>query len=169
MSSKFIYIRTAQIRGLILFSFFLALIADSMNLYGETLLFLPPFTLLIVLYWCGHFLDRTYITSAFILGLLSDGLYQTTLGSHALIYVTLVFMMLRHRGRFKGYTILQQSFFISFYLLVYQIINFIFFSPVLNPNDTLSYWLMPLSAIIIWPVLAVLLRQITFQATESGE
>ncbi|MBF6057155.1 MULTISPECIES: rod shape-determining protein MreD [Thiomicrorhabdus] len=169
MTSKFIYIRTAQIRGLILLTFFLALIADSMNLYGETLLFLPPFTLLILLYWSGHFLDRTYITSAFILGLMCDGLYQTTLGSHALIYVSLTFMMLRQRGRFKGYTALQQGFFISFYLLVYQVISFIFFSPVLNQNDAISYWLMPLSAIIIWPILAFLLRQGTFQATESSE
>lgn len=160
MTENFLKLSSAKIRWLILFSFLLALVVDSMTLLNPSLAFLPPFTLLMVLYWSSHVIDRTYFVSAFILGVLADALYQTTLGAHALLYIIILFMMLRIRLQFKTYPAWQQAFIVGIYLLIYQVLNTIFFSPVLDDNFV-EYWSMPAAAILIWPVLEGFLNRLT--------
>ncbi len=161
MTEKFVNLSSTQIRWLILISYLLALIADSMVLLNQSISFIPPMTLLIVLYWSSHVVDRTYFISAFILGTLADALYQTTLGAHALLYVIIVFMMLRIRLQFKTYPSWQQAFIIGIYLLIYQALNTLFFSPVLDNGSFVPYWSMPAVGILIWPFLEGLLNRIT--------
>ena len=67
MTESFINIRSSQVRWLILISYLIGLIIDSMVLLYSSLEFLPPMTLIALLYWSGHFLDRTYFVSAFLL------------------------------------------------------------------------------------------------------
>jgi len=165
MTEKFIKLSSAQIRWLIIISFIFALIIDSMVLLNQSLTFIPPFTLLMVLYWSSHVMDRTYFVSAFILGTLADALYQTTLGAHALLYVIIVFMMLRIRLQFKTYPAWQQAFIIGIYLLVYQALHTLFFSPVLDDGSFVPYWSMPAAAILIWPLLEGMMNKITQSST----
>jgi len=165
MTEKFIKLSSAQIRWLIIISFIFALIIDSMVLLNQSLTFIPPFTLLMVLYWSSHVVDRTYFVSAFILGTLADALYQTTLGAHALLYVIIVFMMLRIRLQFKTYPAWQQAFIIGIYLLVYQALHTLFFSPVLDDGSFVPYWSMPAAAILIWPLLEGMMNKITQSST----
>ena len=156
---------SAQIRWLIIISFIFALIIDSMVLLNQSLAFIPPITLLMVLYWSSHVVDRTYFVSAFILGTLADALYQTTLGAHALLYVVIVFMMLRIRLQFKTYPAWQQAFIIGIYLLVYQALHTLFFSPVLDDGSFVPYWSMPAAGILIWPLLESMMNKITQSST----
>ena len=165
MTEKFIKLSSAQIRWLIIISFIFALIIDSMVLLNQSLAFIPPITLLMVLYWSSHVVDRTYFVSAFILGTLADALYQTTLGAHALLYVVIVFMMLRIRLQFKTYPAWQQAFIIGIYLLVYQALHTLFFSPVLDDGSFVPYWSMPAAGILIWPLLESMMNKITQSST----
>jgi len=160
MTEQFISIRSSQARWLILVTFFLGLVIDSMVLLNSSMSFIPPMTLLALLYWSGHLLDRTYFISAFILGILADALYQTTLGAHALLYCIILFMMLRNRLQFRTYPTWQQAFIIGIYLLLYQALNTVFFSPVLVEETFVAYWSMPAAGILIWPIFATILNRI---------
>jgi len=161
MTESFVNIRSSQVRWLILITYLVGLIIDSMVLLYSSLEFLPPMTLIAVLYWSGHFLDRTYFVSAFLLGVLADTLYQTTLGAHALLYCLILFMMVRNRLQFRTYPTWQQAFIIGIYLLIYQALNTVFFSPVLDNGSFVPYWSMPAAGILIWPILSTLLNKIT--------
>ena len=161
MTSKLLNIGSAQARWVIIFSYIIALAFDTMALLDNATSIIPPITLLVLLYWCANFLDKTHILSAFILGLLADSLYQTTLGAHALIFSFITFLMLRHRLRFKGYPLWQQAFFIGAYMMAYQVINYILFAPTLESNDLVQYWSMPAASILLWPLLSTLFRRIT--------
>ncbi len=161
MTEKFITISSTKIRWLIIISFLIALIVDSMIMLNPDLTFLPPFTLLMVLYWSSHVVDSTYMVSAFILGTLADALYQTTLGAHALLYIIIVFMMLRIRLQFKTYPAWQQAFIIGIYLLFYQALHTLFFSPVITKDIFVLYWTMPAAGILIWPLLEGIMNKIT--------
>lgn len=161
MASNFMKMGSSQARWLILFSYIIALLFDTMALLENATVIIPPISLMLLLYWCAHFLDKTHLISAFILGLLADSLYQTTLGAHALIFSVIVFLMLRHRLRFKSYPVWRQAFSIGVYMMLYQILNYIIFSPVLDSNNTIQFWSMPAIAIIIWPLLSLVFRRIT--------
>jgi len=161
MTDKFVNMRSKQARWLILFSFVFALIIDSMTLLNSTLQFIPPISLIAVLYWSSHYLDKTYFVSAFILGILADALYQTTLGAHALLFCFILFMMIRNRLKFRSYPIWQQAFIIGIYLMVYQILSYILFHPVLTDGVFVPYWSMPAAAILIWPFASITLNKIT--------
>lgn len=163
MGDNFIYISSRQVRWLIILSFVLALILDSINIIGQSYQFLPPFTLLVLLYWAGHFLDYTYISTAFIIGLLADTLYQTTLGLHALIYVVLTFMMLRHRLHFRGYSLIQQALNIIVFMFIFQVLHLLILSPKLDDQEQIQFWLMPLVSAFLWVIFAKLLNLLTQQ------
>ncbi|BBP45391.1 hypothetical protein THMIRHAS_07640 [Thiosulfatimonas sediminis] len=163
MGDNFIYISSRQVRWLIILSFIFALLLDSINLIGQNYLFLPPFTLLVLLYWSGHFLDYTYLTTAFIIGLLADTLYQSTLGLHALIYIVLTFMMLRHRLRFRGYSLPQQALNIIVFMFIFQLLHLLMLTPKLDSTEQLSFWLMPIVAAFFWLLFAKLLNLLTQQ------
>ena len=161
MSERIIHYHTASVRLLIWGTYLLALVIDIFNLLTPHLVFLPPFTLLITLYWCALLFDRTFIPSAFILGLCLDALYQTTLGSHALIFTAIVFVMLRNRLHFRVFSVIQQAFLIMGYFIIYQILHFFIFSPVLTNEELKFYAAMPVIAGLIWTVLASVLNLVT--------
>lgn len=164
MSNKLFNLKTSQARWIILISYLIALALDTVALLGHSSPVIPPLTLFFLLYWCAHFLDRTHLFSAFILGLLADTLYQTALGAHALLFSIITFLMIRHRLRFKTYPVWQQAFFISLYMMIYQMLNYLFFNPILNNNDFVQYWTMPALSILLWPALAYSLGKISYTA-----
>jgi rod shape-determining protein MreD len=159
LTDKLINVRSNQVRGIILLTYLVALIIDSMVLLNSNLGFIPPITLMIVLYWSSHFLDKTFLVSAFLLGVMVDALYQTTLGAHALLYIIILFIMMRQRLQFRTYPTWQQAFIIGIYLMIYQVLNTVFFSPVLDNGQFVFYWSMPAAAILIWPSISALLNR----------
>lgn len=165
MTEKFIRLSSTRIRWLIIFSYIFALTVDAMVILNSSLGFIPPMTLLMALYWSSHVVDKTYLFSAFILGTLADALHQTTLGAHALLYIIVVFMMLRIRLQFKTYPAWQQAFIIGIYMLIYQGLNTLFFAPVLSDGAFVPYWSMPAAAILVWPILEGFLNRITLKSS----
>lgn len=163
MTEQFLSLRSSQVRWLILITFVLSLIVDSMVLLNSNLGFLPPMTLLSILYWSCKTHDRTYFIAAFILGVLADALYQTTLGAHALLYCIILFMMIRNRLQFKTYPEWQQAFIVGLYLFFYQFLNTLFFSPVLEGSSFIAYWSMPAAGILLWPFLTQVLNRLTYR------
>lgn len=167
MSHSFFRIRFAEARWTIITSYLLAFIVDAMLLLGESVAVYPPVTLFILLYWCAHFLDRTHLFAAVLLGILADALYQTTLGSHVIIFSFIVFLMLRHRLRFRAYPIWQQAFVISIYIAMFQLFSALFYTPALNSDNFLYFWGAPFIYMLAWPLTTSILNQLTHTAVQD--
>lgn len=167
MGESFIYHRSAKVRWYFVISLLLALVSDSLVISVQASPIFPPFSLLILFYWAGHFLDRTYIATAFILGLLIDTLTQTPLGAHSIIYVSLIYLLSRHRLHFRSFTPWQQAIFIVGYFFIYQLTHWVFFDPLLTSLHSIYFWLMPFSAAIFWIILAPLFNRLTQQVEQS--
>lgn len=167
MSQTFIYHRSAKVRWLFVFSLLIALVLDSFILTLPTSAIFPSFSLLVMFYWAGHFLDRSYIATAFIMGLLNDTLFQTPLGAHALIFVSLVYLLSRHRLHFRSFSYLQQALFICGYFLLFQLASWFFFTPVLPGEQWIYFWFMPVVASISWMLMAPVLNRFTQQSNHS--
>ncbi len=161
MTDRFMDIEFAQARWLVFTSYIIALIIDTMMLMQQSSLLAPPFTLLTLMYWAAQFIKNTHFISAFVLGLMMDAMLQTTLGAHAMIFIVLTFIMLRYRLLFRSHSVLQQALVIGFYLLLYQFLSLVMFSPSLESGQLSLYWSMPAVAMLVWPFLALLLRWLT--------
>jgi rod shape-determining protein MreD len=161
MTDRFLKLELAQARWVVILTLLLGLIIDTMLALQEASLLAPPFSLLFLMYWSAQFLKNTHFIAAFVLGLLLDALYQSVLGAHALIFIIITFIMLRYRLLFRSHSVLQQALVIAFYLLIYQFLSFVLLAPVLDSEQALLYWSMPLSSLVIWPLLALGLRWLT--------
>jgi len=161
MTDRFMDVEFSHARWLVFTSYLLGLIVDTMMIMQQGSILAPPFSLLILMYWTAQFIKNTHFISAFILGLLMDAMLQTTLGAHALIFIVLTFIMLRYRLLFRSHSVLQQALVIGFYLVLYQFLTWVMFSPALTEDQTLSFWLMPAVAMVVWPFIALILRWLT--------
>ena len=161
MSTEIFEYNSRGYKILIFITFVIGLMLDILNLTAVNSLIVPPFSLLFVLFWAGRFFDKTFIASAFILGICHDVLFQSLLGSHALIFSFITFLLLRNRVHFRAYSIPQQSFFVFGLLIIYQILAFFIFSPSLNDETLWQFLAMPGLAIIVWMILAAFLSVIT--------
>ncbi|MEA3405690.1 MAG: rod shape-determining protein MreD [Pseudomonadota bacterium] len=161
MTDRFIDVEFSQARWLVITSYLLGLVIDTMMIMQQGSILAPPFSLLILLYWTAQFIKNTHFISAFILGLLMDAMLQTTLGAHSLIFIVLTFIMLRYRLLFRSHSVLQQALVIGFYLLFYQFLSLVMFSPALDEEQTLLFWLMPAVTMVVWPFVALILRWLT--------
>ncbi|UQB41760.1 rod shape-determining protein MreD [Thiomicrospira microaerophila] len=150
-----------SVKYLVLLSYCLSLILSVYALRVDWLIILPPFALMVLLFWVVQILNQTHLFTALILGLLMDGLHQTLLGSHSLIFIIITFMMIRMRLRFRSTPLWQQSIVIGFYMLIFQILYFILYTPPLSEEGAVLYWSMPLVSIVLWPLIALSLTKLS--------
>lgn len=161
MSDKVFSLDFSHVKWLLLISYLVTLIVDSMIIISFQANFVPSLTLMVLLFWSTKILNQTHLFAAFVLGLLFDALANTPLGSHGIIFLSVTFLMLRGRQRFKSYPMWQQSLIISVYLMLYQIFSWFLFSPVLEGNALLFFWIEPFLAWIIWPILSNSMTRLT--------
>ena len=151
----------SKVTWLWLLSYFVALTANAINLQLTTPLFLPPLALIVALFWASHYINASHLASAFVLGLLYDGLYQSLLGMHALLFVVFMFLMLRARLRFRSYRIWQQALFILLYMSIYQLIYYWITPTELTDQTFWAYWSVPLLAGLLWIPIVSSFRWLT--------
>jgi len=152
---------------IVIFSYLTALVINVLAIRIDWLFILPPLTLMVLMFWIVQILDQTHLYTAMFLGLLHDALHNTLLGSHSLLFIVIAFIMLRMRLRFRSVPLWQQSTMIGVYLLIYQIGHFMFYDPALTDQQTYIYWSMPIAATFIWPVIVVILGQLSKPSLES--
>lgn len=164
MTNNILPLEFSQVKWLVLVTYLLGLILDSMSNFGLILGNYPSFTLLVIFYWTITLQNKTHLFSAFLLGLLSDALFNTPLGAHALIFSLLVFILLRIRLQFKNYPLWQQTFFLTGYFYLFQILGLILLQPSLSGDSLIMYWSIPLITLLLWPIIHQLLNKIAFKA-----
>lgn len=161
MTDKVFSLNLTNVKWFLIFSYLITMITDTMISLSFSNHFIPSITFLLLLFWVTQILNQTHLLTAFLLGLLFDASLATPLGSHALIFITLTFLMLRVRQRFKSYPLWQQSLMVGTYILIYQIMSWFIFSPTLIEYQLLYFWLEPVVATMIWPVLTMIMKTST--------
>lgn len=121
----------------------------------------PEWVSLILIYWCIALPIRTGLGTGFIFGLLLDIAMGTLLGQHALGLTLISYLALKNHQRFRIYPPLQQGMIIMILLLMKQLV-FLWIYGITNraPDNLWLYFLPAVISMILWPWLAVLMRDI---------
>lgn len=134
------------------------LILDSLNWPSSWGYAVPDVTPLILLYWVMAIAQRNFIITALLLGLVHDLLYHSSLGSHSLVYLALLYPILHIRLRLRNSTLFQMSLFIGIWMLGHQSLNWLLNLGRLPEEHLASFWLASIVAMLLWPLLFISLR-----------
>lgn len=126
--------------------------------------FRPDWVALILIYWCMALPTQTGLGTAFTLGLLLDVAMGTLLGQHALGLALLSYIILKNHQRFRIYPPIQQSIIVMFVLLVKQLL-FLWIYGITNraPANLFVYFMPSVISMILWPWIAVIMRDIQYR------
>ncbi|MGA8258756.1 MAG: rod shape-determining protein MreD [Arenicellales bacterium] len=142
-------------------SFAVALVLDSISLGNTFQPFNPPWTLLVLIYWCWIIPARVGPFTGFCVGLLLDTLGAGVLGLRALGCALVGLLANRLRPLFNSSSIGQQVVIVWGLVLVNKAVvgwlQTLFSSQELG----LEYWISSLVAVPVWPLVYTLLKELT--------
>ncbi|MBS1270389.1 MAG: Rod shape-determining protein MreD [Gammaproteobacteria bacterium] len=145
----------------IVLSFFVALVLDSVPI-GEALqAFNPPWTLLVLIYWCWIVPAHVGPFTGFFVGLLLDTMSASVLGVHGLGGSLVGFLANRLRPIFNTSSLWQQSIVVLGLVLVYKALVGWIQSFLAAENLDMTYWVSSLIVILAWPLVYTLLKELT--------
>lgn len=122
------------------------------------LLPLKPFWLALTLvYWALETPERIGLGLAFLLGLVGDALTGDLLGEQALRLCILCFILLRFRSRLRFFPMWQQALAVFTLLLNDRIVLLMVRASAGEPPPPADFWLAPLTGMLAWPWLFLLL------------
>ena len=154
---------------LALLSYIAALILNALPINEKGALLLPPFGLLVLLYWAQRDLSQTHFLTAVLIGLLYDAMADTLLGLHVLLFSILLFIFLRMRLRFRLVRPLQQAGALIVLFYLYQLMRLPVLYDHLRDPLWLYYLAMPLTVLVFWPPLRFILDRLTLYTTANDE
>ncbi len=118
----------------------------------------PGWVALVLIYWTMALPGQVSVGIAWFVGLILDALNGTLLGEHALALVIVVYVASRLYRQIRVFPVWQQSLWVGFFILLYQLTLFLIQGITGNVINHWQFWLMPLSSIIYWPFLYVVLQ-----------
>ncbi|MBB5014637.1 rod shape-determining protein MreD [Rehaibacterium terrae] len=122
--------------------------------------FKPYWLGLVLIYWLLEAPERAGLGMAFGIGLVADLVFGTLFGEQALRLVMLAFIVQRFRPRLRFFPLWQQASAVFALLLNDRVIAAavrLFSGETLPP---LAFWLSPLTALLLWPWLFLLLDEL---------
>lgn len=145
----------------IVVSFFAALVLDSVVLGEPFQAYNPPWTLMVLIYWCWTIPKRVGPFAGFCVGLLVDVLSAGTLGLHALGGALIGYAAHKLRPALNRASLAQQTLIVWGQVLAYKAvvgwIQSLFGSAELGP----AYWLSSLVVLAAWPLVFTVLKELT--------
>lgn len=130
--------------------------------------FRPQWVLLFLLVWARIYKASIGLLSAFVVGLLVDLLLGTVLGLHALSYVLVLYLFYRNDTRTRHFSLLQQSFYLSLYLLMAFVVCWLFGLWFSDNAPTLSMLWSVLTTALLWPWMTMLLQPALNNSARAG-
>ena len=123
--------------------------------------FRPDWVTMVAIYWAMATPRHFGLTVGWIVGLLLDATLGTLLGQHALGIVIAVAFVQRGHQRLRVFPIAQQTLIVVALLFIKQMLV-LWTSGMAGraPADPWPYFAAPLTAIVFWPVLFILLRDL---------
>jgi len=124
----------------------------------------PDWVALILIYWSMALPKRIGIWFAFFIGLLVDVTQSTLLGQHSLALVIIIFINLNVYQRVRVLSLPRQALYVMLLLIINQLV-LVLIEGMLQRNTPLMAFIgPPLTGMLIWPWLFILLRDIRRKA-----
>ncbi len=142
----------------ILFTFFLGLVANIAPASDLVLLLKPDFLALVILFWCIQEPGYVGVGVAWTLGLVMDVADATMLGQHALAYAVLAYAAEYFRRRVLRFPLWQQAPQVALLLLVCSALVFLVRIVGGAPMPRWTYLLPAIVGALLWPLISVLLQ-----------
>jgi len=142
----------------ILTSFFIAIVLTLLPMPDWVAWLRPAWVLMILIYWTMILPARVNVGIAWLMGMMVDLLNGTLLGEHALAYTVVIYLVTRMDIRLRMYPVIQQSFSILLFILIYQFILYCIQGFIGQLPASNLYWLSSLTSMLLWPWFFVLMR-----------
>lgn len=142
----------------ILLSLLLALLGNLLPSLSPSFFWTPDWLLLTLLYWGLYQARRVGFTVAFVAGLCMDVAIGQWLGQHALAYVSALFLLLLLQRRLLMLTAWQQALHIGGLLLLSSVMLALLRLLAGGQLPGLGWFLPPVTGMLLWPLLSVLLQ-----------
>lgn len=142
-------------------SLVVALVLDSLSLGAALQPFNPPWTLMVLIYWCWIMPRQVGPFTGFCAGLLLDTLSAGVLGLHALGASLVGYLANAMRRVFNRSPLWQQAFMAWGLILVYKAVVGWIQSLFAAAGLGLTYWASSLVVLAAYPVVYTLLKELT--------
>ncbi len=142
----------------ILFSFLLAMILAILPLPGWINWLRPDWIVLVLVYWIIAMPYLISVGFAWLLGLLTDVLFGSMLGEHALALVCVAYLVTKFHIRIRFFSLQQQILVVFVLIMMYRAILFWMQGLAGNIPNPLLYWLPSVTGAVFWPWACILLR-----------
>jgi rod shape-determining protein MreD len=144
-------------RRFIYLSFAVAILIDLLPLPVGTVLWMPDFIALLILYWVINQPRRVSVGTAFVLGIVADMAATGMFGQHALAYSITSYLALLRQRQLVMFNLGQQSLAVLGLMLANQVIMVA--TRMATGSAFVGWWyfLPPLTGAILWPLLTKLL------------
>lgn len=143
-----------SVKGVMLFSFLIALLLSFFPLPIPVRQWWPEWLLLLLIFWSIHHPQVFSIWSAFILGLIVDTITGSTLAMHAITYALVVYLARFWGQNYPNWTKFSQYLFVILLLLIAtlsRLFLLLFAGLAFSP-----YWVyiqIIVSTVLVWPLL----------------
>lgn len=122
--------------------------------------FRPDWVGLVLIYWCMATPQYVGVTSGWFAGLLLDVLYGSLLGQQALAKALVAFVAGKLHLRVRVFPRWQQAAFVLLLLLLNQLLVLWIKGITGESPARLTYWTSSVVAMVIWPWIFIILRDI---------
>ncbi len=122
--------------------------------------FRPSWYILVLIYWVMALPQRVGVASAWFLGIAMDVVSGTLLGQHAIGLSLVGYVVHQTHLRMRLFPLWQQSLMILPLLLLERAIGFWGMGITHQPLPYFDYWLAPFVAILFWPWVFILMRDV---------
>lgn len=139
-------------------SFFIGLICAIFPLPIILNAFRPEWMILIIFYWVLALPQRVSIVHAFVLGLLQDLLLGSTLGTHALIFSILAYVVSINYQRIRHFTLVQTTLLVGVFVLVSKLSLYLLASSLQDIVLHRDYFWAIFTSMLIWPWFFLFMR-----------
>ncbi|CAM4383716.1 MAG: Rod shape-determining protein MreD [Legionellaceae bacterium] len=123
----------------------------------------PAFIPLILCYWCLFYPEKIGLITAWILGIILDGINNTLLGEHALSLLLPTYFVLKFHRQIRVFPIWQQAFIISVLTFLYQFTLFWVQGIIGQPTGGALFWLPAITTSLLWPIEIPILHHLLFR------
>jgi len=145
---------------LILLTFLAAMMLTIMPLPDFLQHLRPEWAALVLAYWCMALPHRIGVGTGWIAGLLLDVMTGSLMGQHALSMTIVAYLVINLHQRIRLFPLWQQAIVIWMLLNLYQLLLLWFDGITGQPSKGLTFWLPPISGMILWPGIFLLLRRL---------
>lgn len=124
----------------------------------------PDWVALFLIYWSMALPKRIGIWFAFFTGLLVDVTQSTLLGQHSMALVIIIFINLNLYQRVRVLTLPRQALYVMLLLIINQLLLVLIEGMLQRHTPLMAFLGPPLTGMLIWPWLFILLRDIRRKA-----